>query len=219
MSAPSIVGTGFLLSADSVICLSAASLEIWRGERCLFTGLSFELGPSQVAIVTGPNGTGKTTLLRVLAGLAMPTSGTATWHGTPVHRLPPESRTGIAYQGHMDGLKKELTVLENLIFYRALWAGKEEIAPLMAELGLSGLERRQVRHLSAGQRRRVALGCMRLRPATLWVLDEPLTNLDTGGAELVSQWLETHTAAGGMAVVATHQPERLTRRVSLEIEL
>jgi len=204
---------------DTSVSLTAASLEVWRGERRLLTDLSFRLEPGQIAMVTGPNGSGKTTLLRLLAGLAVPVAGTVTWDDVPVHRLTPDRRGAVAYQGHFDGLKNDLTVMENLAFYRAFWDGSENIDGLLDGLRLRGLEDRQVRYLSAGQRRRAALGSMRLRSATLWILDEPLTNLDVAGAELVSHWLQTHSAAGGLAVVATHQPERLMRRVALEIEL
>lgn len=199
--------------------LGAEALEVWRGESCLFTELDFELQPGQVALVVGANGSGKTTLLRVLAGLTVPAAGRVTWSGTAVHRLEPPGRGEIAYQGHLDGLKKELTVAENLDFYRTFWNGREPVDQLLEQLRLDACRDRQVRYLSAGQRRRVALGCMRLKRASLWLLDEPLTNLDTKGAELVADWLAAHTAAGGLAVVATHQPGHLVRTASVEIEL
>ena len=93
------------------------SLEVWRGESCLFAELDFQMAPGQAALVTGANGSGKTTLLRVLAGMTLPASGAVTWSSTPVHRLDPLQRAEIAYQGHLNGLKKELTVAENMIFY------------------------------------------------------------------------------------------------------
>lgn len=199
--------------------LKAESLEVRRGESCLFAGLDFELQPGQAALVTGANGSGKTTLLRVLAGLTVPAAGVVTWSGTAVHRLVPPARADIAYQGHLDGLKKELTVTENLAFYRAFWSGSQSIETLLEQLRLTACRDRQVRYLSAGQRRRAALACMRLKPAKLWLLDEPLTNLDAKGAELVADWLAEHTAAGGFAVVATHQRGQLVRTASVEIEL
>ena len=199
--------------------LRVESLEVWRGESCLFAELDFEMRPGQVALVTGPNGSGKTTLLRVLAGLAVPVAGTATWSGTPIHRLDAIQRADIAYQGHLDGLKKELTVAENLTFYRRFWNGQPSLDELLEQLRLGECRDREVRYLSAGQRRRAALGCMRLKPAKLWLLDEPLTNLDTKGAELVAEWLTQHTAAGGFAVVATHQRGHLVQTASVEIEL
>ncbi len=199
--------------------LRAESLDVWRGEACLFAGLSFELLPGQMALITGANGSGKTTLLRVLAGRTLPAGGSVSWSGAAVHRLAPETRSEISYQGHLDGLKKELTVRENLEFFREFWRGQEPIDPLLEELRLSSCRDREVRYLSAGQRRRTALGCMWLKPARLWLLDEPLTNLDAKGGELVAAWLQRHTSTGGLAVVATHQPEQLGASASIEIEL
>jgi len=199
--------------------LRAESLEVWRGGICLFSELNFELHPGQVALVTGANGSGKTTLLRVLAGLTIPTAGAATWAGTVIQRVEGPDRSKVTYQGHLDGLKKDLTVEENLDFYRAFWNSHEPMDCLLEQLRLNGCRDRQIRYLSAGQRRRVALGCMRIKPAQLWLLDEPLTNLDRKGSLLVAGWLAQHAAAGGLAVVATHQREHLIQSASIEIEL
>ncbi len=207
------------MNVDSSNGLMVSSLEVWRGERRLFSDLSFELRTGQMALITGPNGSGKTTLLRMLAGLSVPANGEVTWSGAPVRQLATELRSTIAYQGHLDGLKKDLTVAENLLFYRALWAGKDAVEPLLEQLRLTDFADREVRYLSAGQRRRVALGCMRLRHASLWLLDEPLTNLDAAGAEVVAAWLHEHTAAGGVAVLATHQADRIDGAAAVEVEL
>ena len=115
--------------------------------------------------------------------------------------------------------EKELTVAENMAFYSTFWNGRPAPEELLEELRLNECRDRQVRYLSAGQRCRAALGCMRLKPAKLWLLDEPLTNLDARGAELVAGWLTAHTTAGGLAIVATHQREQLVQAASVEIEL
>lgn len=199
--------------------LQVRDLGIWRGDRCLFEGLDFELGPGQLALVVGPNGSGKTTLLRTLAGLATPTLGAATWEDSALASLPAERRAEIAYRGHLDGLKKDLTVGENLDFHRRLWSNSMELGPLLEELKLEHAVRTRVRHLSAGQRRRTALATLQLSGAKLWILDEPMTNLDAEGRALMVVWTRRHLGAGGTAVVATHQPEDFETRGTLVIEL
>jgi heme exporter protein A len=185
----------------------------------LFEMLDFELGPRQLALVVGPNGAGKTTLLRVLAGLATPTAGSATWNGASMLSLRPEQRAEIAYRGHLDGLKRDLTVLENLRFHAALWHSAQSIDGLLEELKLGDSAGTRTRHLSAGQRRRAALATLRLAGAKLWLLDEPMTNLDSDGRRLMAAWTRDHLAAGGTAVIATHQPEDLAASGTYVIEL
>jgi heme exporter protein A len=198
--------------------LRASGVAIWRGGRCLFEGLDFTLGPGQLALLVGPNGAGKTTLLRVLAGLAEPTSGSVTWNGVPVASLPPEGRGAIAYRGHLDGLKKDLTVIENLSFHTALWGGGGEWE-VLRDLKLEAAAHTRARHLSAGQRRRAALATLRLVSTPMWILDEPMTNLDAEGRATIREWVGQHLGSGGSAVIATHQPDELARPGSLVIEL
>jgi heme exporter protein A len=185
----------------------------------LFEALDFDLGPSQTAVLVGPNGAGKTTLLRILAGLASPTGGRVLFDGIDVRSLAPEERGGIAYRGHLDGLKKDLSVYENLEFQQRLFGGSIEIEPLLAELGLESKRDTRVRHLSAGQRRRTSLASLKLAAARLWILDEPMTNLDAGGRAVVTEWVHAHVAAGGLAIVATHQVGELARPGAFMIEL
>lgn len=198
--------------------LTALDLEIWRGRSCLIQGLSFSLATG-LALVTGANGTGKTTLLRALAGLASPTSGRVEWQGIPIRSLPAERRGEIAYRGHLDGLKKELTVAENLRFHGAFGGRSAVVEGFLAEVGLEQAADRRVRDLSAGQRRRAALATFKVAAARLWILDEPLTNLDRTGRELMIDWTRRHVADGGAAVVATHEPERFAAPGALLIEL
>ncbi|HEU4620338.1 MAG TPA: heme ABC exporter ATP-binding protein CcmA [Gammaproteobacteria bacterium] len=199
--------------------LSAQALEVWRGERCLFESLDFELRAGQTAVLVGPNGAGKTTLLRVLAGLAAPTHGRVLFDGTEVRSLLPEQRTAIAYRGHLDGLKKDLSVYENLDYQRQLNRSETPLEPLLAELDLESKRDTRARHLSAGQRRRASLAALKLTGATLWILDEPTTNLDAEGRALVTRWVRAHVDAGGLAIVATHQAGELAQPGALMIEL
>lgn len=199
--------------------LSSEALGVRRGQRALIDGLSFKLAAGQMALIVGPNGAGKTSLLRVLAGLTPASRGSVNWRRTAVHRLAPEQRAEITYRGHLDGLKGDLTVMENLEFYASLGGGRTVIEPLLSALQLGDLRDRQVRFLSAGQRRRTGLAALKVRDARLWILDEPMTNLDQAGRALVAQWIADHLAGGGLAVVATHQAEELVASGTLMVEL
>jgi heme exporter protein A len=192
---------------------------VWRGERCLFEGLDLTLGPSQLGLVVGANGSGKSTLLRVLAGLASATAGAVTWRGSKLDALPFEYRGDIAYRGHLDGLKRDLTVLENFRFHATIWRGRPEFDTLLEDVALTAVANVRVRHLSAGQQRRASLATLRLGTSKVWILDEPTTNLDTNGRGKVIAWIRTHLAAGGTAVVATHQPDELAQKGALVVEL
>jgi len=199
--------------------LDAHGLAIWRGEHCLFEGLDFSVRHGQIALVVGPNGAGKTTLLRILAGLALPTAGTVKWCGEDVRTLPAERRGEIAYRGHADGLKRELTVRENLDFCGRVWNAAASTDATAEELRLDARLDVLARNLSAGQRRRLGLACLKLAGARLWILDEPTTHLDAAGRDLVLDWIRRHADDGGCAVVATHEPKELTRPGTLVIEL
>ena len=200
--------------------LCGRELAVWRGERCLFEQLHFDLAPQQLALLVGANGSGKTTLLRILAGLGVPTSGTVTWKGTAVSELATEERAEVAYRGHMEALKRDLTVVENLAFHSALWGQEQRtFGRILEELKLANVAHMRARYLSAGQRRRVALAMLQLSGAKLWLLDEPTTNLDSEGRGLLVEWTRRHLADGGLAVIATHQPDEFAMRGTLMIEL
>jgi heme exporter protein A len=199
--------------------LCARELAVWRGDRCLFEGLDLTLGPGTLGLIVGANGSGKSTLLRVLAGLSTGTSGVVTWRGSKLDALPFEYRGDIAYRGHLDGLKRDLTVLENLRFQATIWGGRPELDALLEEVALSAVANVRVRHLSAGQQRRASLATLRLGTSKVWILDEPTTNLDTAGRGKVVAWIRTHLASGGTAVVATHQPDELAQKGALVVEL
>jgi heme exporter protein A len=174
--------------------LQASTLTLYRSGACLFHDLSFGLAAGEVLWVLGPNGSGKTSLLRVLCGLTQPDTGRVEWDGG-----------ALAYAGHLPGLKNELSVRENLAFF-ALQQGasRERCAGAMRRAGVQGQAGAEVRTLSAGQKRRAALARVLMSPARLWILDEPAANLDAAGRELVGAVLGEHLRSGGLAVVATH---------------
>lgn len=204
--------------ADGAI-LRASDVAMWRGDRCLFERLSFAVGPGELALLVGANGAGKTTLLRVLAGLALPTEGAVTWNGVAIGDLSAEQRAELSYGGHLEALKRDLTVAENLEFHAALWGRGRVFDGVLREIKLDSAAHTRARYLSAGQRRRVALAMLKLSGAKLWLLDEPTTNLDSEGRALLVDWIHRHVAGGGLAVVATHQPDEFAARGALMIEL
>jgi heme exporter protein A len=200
---------------DSSISLELSEVGISRGGRELFGGLGLALHPGQLALLMGPNGSGKTSLLRAIAGFGPPSSGSIVIRetGTPSERPP------AVYLGHLDGLKKDLSVEENIQFINDLHKSSHAVDEIIAELGLAPVAARSVRQLSAGQKRRVALAVLRASAARLWLLDEPLTNLDRPGRELLGSWLDAHLTAGGIAIAATHRAEELRRPGCLVLEL
>lgn len=207
------------MTEASAVSLELNGVELSRGGRALITGLSFALGPGQLGLVTGPNGSGKTTLLRTIAGLAPPAGGEIRIGGRKLAALEDEERAQLAYQAHLEGLKKDLTVEENISIYSALRNNPDLPSEVMAELGLEPIATRVVRQLSAGQKRRTVLAILKMSRARIWLLDEPLTNLDQAGRDLVVRWIDRHLAAGGLAVVATHLAEALRRPGAVLVEL
>lgn len=182
--------------------LCAEGLTLWRGTRCLFDALSFEVRPGTALLVQGANGSGKTTLLRILCGLTRPESGRVLWGDQTIDG---EYWAQLAYNGHLPGLKADLTVAQNLDFFAAARGStKATWRDRTAELGLAHCEHLEVRHLSAGQKRRTALVRLLISGAKVWILDEPFTNLDQQGRELIERALNEHLNAGGLAVIAAH---------------
>jgi heme exporter protein A len=188
-------------------CLSARELEVWRGERRLLENFNFSLAAGQLGRLTGPNGSGKTSLIRVLLRLAHAEFGSIEWCGEPVDRSDAYA-SSIAYVGHVGGVTSSLSARENLRYAASLMADAPRcgIETALAEVGLAAAFDRPVLTFSAGQRRRLALARLMMSPAQLWFLDEPLTNLDAAGVELIGRLLRTHLGANGMAIVASHQP-------------
>lgn len=188
--------------------LRAENLHLWRGEQHVLRGLTFTVQGGQCLQVTGANGAGKTTLLRALCALTPLEEGSIHWCGRRIHEDLAAFHAELGYLGHDNGLKADLSVTENLRYAvqlrRRLSAA--QIATVLEHVGLAGAAAQLLRTLSAGQRRRAALARLALAGGSLWVLDEPGSNLDAAGQELVRELLERHLRDGGTAIVATHQP-------------
>lgn len=182
--------------------LQARNLTLWRGDTCLFEQLSLRIEPATALVVRGPNGTGKTTLLRVLCGLTRPETGDILWQGRPA---PAALRGQVAYSGHHPGLKVDLTVRQNLEFYRRLDTGaSDRLLEVLTQLDIGRCADLAIRHLSAGQKRRTALARILLSTAPLWLLDEPFSNMDTRGRQFMEQRIGEHVRAGGLAAIVVH---------------
>lgn len=201
--------------------LSARRIHVWRGDRHVLRGVDIDVLHGEVVHVAGPNGTGKTTLLRVLAGLLPAEQGTVGWCGQPIDGQRDEFNAQFAYLGHENALKGDLTAHENLHYSvgirRTLPAA--EIDQTLDLLGILRCRDLPARVLSAGQRRRLAMSRVLLLRASLWVLDEPFANLDVAGVALFSRLIGDHVGAGGMAVLAAHQGLNIPGRQARVSEL
>jgi len=184
---------------------TGAGLACQRGGRLLFAGLTFDVAPGGLLLLTGPNGIGKSSLLRVIAGLLPAAAGSLNHHGA-THGAT------MAYLGHADGLKAQLTVREILDYWNRVTGSGDAaaraaaLARAVATFALAPLQHLPCRYLSAGQKRRVALARIAASGAALWLLDEPTTSLDAATVQAFERALAAHRAAGGMAVIATHAP-------------
>ena len=186
--------------------LSAKNLTLIRGETCLFQGLGFALNPGELLLLEGQNGSGKTSLIRAIAGMLSLESGEIFWNGIDVSRQRQEFHGELVWLAHRTGLKGDLTLVENLRFEASLRPQKNVDSDAIYErLGISRLKTLPLRALSAGQQRRVSLARMLLADVPLWMMDEPFTNLDREGRKLVVDLVEEHLETGGMCVMAAHQ--------------
>jgi heme exporter protein A len=189
--------------------LEAHDLAARRGNARLFAGLSLAVAPRTALVVTGANGRGKTTLLRVLAGLTLPEAGEIRLDGVPVAAYAPALRGAVAFAGHASALKDELSARENLASLCALAGDPVDDAALDAALDRVALGERKrlaARVLSQGQRRRVGLARLALSRRRVWILDEPVTALDAAGASLLGELVAAHLARDGLVVASTHAP-------------
>ncbi|MGK7863983.1 heme ABC exporter ATP-binding protein CcmA [Falsiroseomonas sp. E2-1-a4] len=184
--------------------LEARDLACWRGDRAIFAGLSFTLEAGGALLLLGANGAGKSSLLRLLAGLIPAAEGELLWDGADALADRVGHAGRLRYLSHQDALKPSLTARENLEFYAKLWGG--DVAAALESVGLADLAELPARVLSSGQKRRLALARLALAPAPLWLLDEPTVGLDAASVTRLGGLLATHRAAGGAVIAATHLP-------------
>jgi heme exporter protein A len=202
--------------------LNASNLECVRGERRLFSGVGFRLAGGEMLYLQGKNGSGKTSLLRMLCGLTPAADGEIYWRGEPIGRLGDDFRAELCYLGHHNAIKEELTPLENLLASARL--ADEALDPdaaldALEQVGLLGREDLACRYLSQGQKRRVALARLVHERRALWVLDEPYVALDTAAVELVAGLIGAHLQRGGLAVLTTHQTVAVSAGAVRELQL
>jgi len=193
--------------------LEAQNLCCTRGDRELFTDLNFKLEPGTLLYVEGPNGSGKTTLLRAICGLFLPTDGDILWQGENTRSLAEDFRKDVIYLGHHNGIKLDLSGLENLRVASVLDGDKvseEQLWNALEQMGLSGFEDLPTRSLSQGQKRRVALARLLINSARLWILDEPFTALDVAAVEQLQAVIAEHINQDGIVMLTTHQEVDLT---------
>lgn len=192
--------------------LSGEDVACRRGERHVFAHLSFFLRSGGALVLIGRNGAGKSSLLRMLAGLLPVADGRIAWDGVDIARADDLHRTRVRFVGHADAVKPALSVVENLHPWAVLWGDRasamERTRNALAHLDIERLADMPGRWLSAGQRRRVALSRLLLAPAPLWLLDEPRAGLDGDAVQRLDRAVERHRAGGGMVVMALHEGAR-----------
>ncbi|VAW81122.1 ABC transporter involved in cytochrome c biogenesis, ATPase component CcmA [hydrothermal vent metagenome] len=197
-------------NSNLTAALEAHELSCIRDDRILFEGLSFKLDPAQALLIEGRNGSGKTSLLRILCGIRMPDSGSVSWHGGDIYKLATGYHADTTYVGHKDGIKLELTAEENLVFARSLGTPSDiSTANALEQMDLGGYDDVQAINLSAGQKRRLALARLLITHSTLWILDEPFTSLDTHGIAMVEAMAADHLGRGGMLALTSHHQVQL----------
>ncbi|WP_334019287.1 cytochrome c biogenesis heme-transporting ATPase CcmA [Alteromonas sp. S015] len=189
--------------------LEARGLTCSKQDRTLFEGLSLVVKPSELLYLRGPNGAGKTSLLRILTGLSSPDSGAVLYNGIDISKDKTGYYQNLLYLGHKSGTNGSLSALDNLSFWLAqhnVSVPVNTLYDVLEKVGLVGLEDVPVRYLSAGQQRRVALSRLWLKPAKVWILDEPFTALDVKGVHLLETSMKEHVSRGGLIITTSHQP-------------
>lgn len=206
---------------DATAGLHVNSISCTRGYRDLFSDLDFTLSAGQVLRVEGKNGSGKTSLLRIISGLAQPLEGYVLWNGQKIHHPESDYFQQLLFIGHRAGIKFELSPIENLLMAKALNGSKSEnsIEEALYQVGLYGFEDIPCARLSAGQKRRVALAQLFLTESTVWILDEPYTSLDVAAVSMLEQRFNQHTAEGGILLITSHQPVTLQGEQQFRLRL
>lgn len=210
--------------ASSAAAFTGNGLACIRGERVVFVDLSFALAPGAVLVLRGANGSGKSSLLRLAAGLLPPAAGTLVRDGVPVDTAPESHRASLVYVGHRDAVKPLLTAEENARFHARMLGAPPSAAPAaLAALGIGALADSPARFLSSGQRRRLSLARLAATraaptPPALWLLDEPTVGLDAEAIGLLAALIRDHRAAGGMVMLATHTDVPLDAPAVLQLE-
>ena len=194
------------VSPNTTRGLVVQHLQCIRDDRVLFDNLNFNLSEGQLLQIEGHNGSGKTSLLRILCGLSLPTEGTVFWDNQDIQEIKSGYGSILTYIGHASGIKAELTPLENLKMARSLGANPTtlDLVEALDQVGLYGFEDVLTRTLSAGQQRRIALARLLINETPLWILDEPFTALDKVAIRMVENWLDAHAKRGGMAILTSH---------------
>ena len=202
--------------------LEVSELECVRGDRRLFSGLSFTLSPGELLHLHGHNGSGKTTLMRAICGLIRPTAGKVLWNGDDSRKLGEDFSRDLIFVGHKDGIKADLNGIENLrvaCVLDGISIDEKQAWDALERLGLRGHEDLPTRVLSQGQRRRVCLARLLLHRAPLWILDEPFTALDKAAVAYLQTVIMNHVEKGGMVILTTHQEVSLTRGHKKQLRL
>lgn len=189
--------------------LSAQQLACTRQQKILFADLSFQVQPGQTLLITGANGTGKSSLLRLLTGMATPAHGNVYWNNQEITNDLSSYVEHMHYLGHNNGLRLGLSIAENLLLASEIAQQPIQMDQVLADLQLTAHKDTQTQYLSAGQKRRVALARLLLMPRKLWILDEPFTALDKDSQQLLSQQIDQHVQHGGMCILTSHQTVNL----------
>ncbi|MDP7522564.1 MAG: cytochrome c biogenesis heme-transporting ATPase CcmA [Arenicellales bacterium] len=191
--------------------LEISDLACTRGYRELFNGINVTVSAGQVLLVEGKNGSGKTSFIRIISGLVLPSQGEVKWEGLNIFKYRSEYQQAVSYIGHRNGTKAHLTPMENLLLDpNTATTSKDAAKSALSEVGLDGFEDQQCCNLSAGQNRRVALARALVARTQLWILDEPLTSVDAAGITLLEELYSNHIQLGGSIIMATHQSMNLS---------